>query len=96
AAGAAAVAGVAAGAGIAPFTAVVAGGFSGALLDSVLGALVQELRYCPACREPCETDPHRCGAATLPVRGAAWMNNDAVNLAATACGAAVAAAIAFR
>jgi len=75
------------------FLAVAIGGFCGALADSLLGASLQALRYCRGCARYCETDPHRCGADTTLVRGAAWMGNDAVNFVSTAVGAAVAAAI---
>lgn len=80
--------------GIALWWPVAAGGFAGALADSVLGASVQELRYCPLCERNCETDPHVCGTRTILVRGAHRMNNDAVNLCATAVGAAVAGILA--
>ncbi|MBV9737351.1 MAG: DUF92 domain-containing protein [Candidatus Eremiobacteraeota bacterium] len=75
------------------FFAIVAGGFAGALVDSILGASVQALRFCRGCGTFCESDPHHCGADTTLVRGAAWMTNDAVNLLSTAAGAAIAAAI---
>jgi uncharacterized protein (TIGR00297 family) len=88
-AGAAVVAAVAAALGIAPFSAVCAGGVAGALLDSLLGAGAQALRWCPNCRRECETNPHHCGSPTSLRRGLAWLGNDAVNLAATLCGAAV-------
>jgi uncharacterized protein (TIGR00297 family) len=80
--------------GIGGFWAVAAGGAAGALLDSLLGASLQALRWCPQCRRFCETEPHACGANTTLVRGAAWFGNDAVNAAATAIGAAVAFALA--
>jgi uncharacterized protein (TIGR00297 family) len=92
-AGAALVAGVALGAGVAPFWPVAAGGFIGALVDSVLGASLQALRYCPQCKRFCETEPHLCGANTHLVRGLGWFGNDAVNAIATAAGAAVAFAL---
>lgn len=95
AAGALAVAGAAAACGIAPWWPVAAAGFTGALLDSVLGAGVQALRWCPVCRRHCETNPHVCGAETTLARGFAWMENDAVNAAATIGGALVAAALAL-
>ncbi len=69
---------------------VFAGGFGGALFDSLLGATLQERRWCPACERECETGVHRCGTATIPRRGLFWLNNDAVNLAATIAGAALA------
>jgi uncharacterized protein (TIGR00297 family) len=75
---------------------VIAGGVAGALADSVLGASLQGLRWCPQCRRPCEIDPHECGATTSLVRGASWFGNDAVNVVATATGAAVAFALAGR
>ncbi len=71
---------------------VVVLGFAGAILDSVLGAAAQALRFCPHCRRACENDPHVCGTATVPLRGYAWLDNDGVNLAATCIPAALAAA----
>lgn len=69
------------------------GGIAGALLDSLLGATLQERRWCPACERECENDPHGCGTATIHRRGFAWVRNDGVNLAATAGGALIAAAL---
>ncbi|MFY9779039.1 MAG: DUF92 domain-containing protein [Candidatus Baltobacteraceae bacterium] len=69
---------------------IAAGGVAGALLDSLLGASLQSLRWCPQCRRPCETEPHLCGANTTPLRGLSFVGNDAVNLACTLAGAAVA------
>ncbi|MGR4064452.1 MAG: DUF92 domain-containing protein [Vulcanimicrobiaceae bacterium] len=78
---------------VAPFGAVAAGGIAGALLDSILGASLQELRWCPVCSRACETNPHVCGTPTVLQRGAGWIGNDAVNFAATFGGAIAAAAI---
>lgn len=72
---------------------IALGGFAGATLDSVLGASLQQLRYCPACERDCETDPHHCGTATQLRRGVRWIDNDAVNFAATAGGAICALAL---
>jgi uncharacterized protein (TIGR00297 family) len=77
------------------FRAVAAGGAIGALIDSLLGATVQELRSCPLCGRTCETDPHVCGTPTTLVRGIRGFSNDAVNFAATLAGAASAFAFAF-
>jgi uncharacterized protein (TIGR00297 family) len=88
--GAGVVAAVAA-VGVAPFLPVIAGGVAGSVADSLLGATLQTLRYCPACKRECETNPHACGTPTTLRRGLAWIGNDAVNFAATLCGAAIAA-----
>lgn len=86
-AGALAVALVAWALGAGAWWALAAGGFAGALADSVLGASLQELRYCPQCKRACETDPHVCGARTVLRRGTPWMSNDAVNACASIVGA---------
>ncbi len=89
--GALCVALVAAAVGLAPLLGAAAGGIAGALLDSMLGASLQALRYCPACACECETGRHACGSSTRLRRGVSWIENDAVNFAATLCGALVAA-----
>jgi uncharacterized protein (TIGR00297 family) len=73
--------------------AVTVGGVSGALVDSLLGATLQERRWCPACATECENDPHACGTPTTHHRGIPWLTNDGVNFAATATGALVAVAV---
>lgn len=72
---------------------VAAAGVTGATVDSVLGASLQELRYCAACERACEIDPHACGAPTVRVRGFPGVSNDVVNLMATVAGAALAFAV---
>jgi len=80
--------------GIHSFLAIAVGGWCGAFLDSLLGASIQSLRWCPRCRRACETNPHVCGAQTTAQRGLQWLSNDFVNCAATLCGAAVAYSLA--
>lgn len=82
--------------GRSPMPAVALGGLCGALADSVLGAAVQEVRFCAACGEETESLRHGCGRPTTVVRGIPGFDNDLVNLAATLAGAAAAAAIARR
>jgi uncharacterized protein (TIGR00297 family) len=66
---------------------IIVGGFVGALADSMLGATVQEVRFCDACAVETEERVHRCGAQTRHTRGAPWCDNDVVNGLATATGA---------
>lgn len=73
---------------------VTAAGIAGALADSVLGATLQERRWCPTCATSSERRVHDCGSATTLSGGLEWMGNDVVNLAATAVGALVAGALA--
>ncbi len=71
--------------------AVFLGGLSGALVDSLLGATVQAMFYCPRCAKETEQHPrHRCGSPTVYRRGWRWLTNDGVNAAAIATGALLA------
>jgi len=78
--------------GIPPASAVAGavGGVAGTLGDSLLGATVQGMYRCDACGEDTERSAHRCGTPSRLVRGFGWMDNDVVNLLATAIGAGVA------
>jgi uncharacterized protein (TIGR00297 family) len=93
--GAAVVALCASATGVAPFAPVAFAGIAGSLADSAIGAALQALRWCPKCERACETNPHVCGSPTRLQHGIAWMDNDAVNLAATLGGALVAALLFF-
>ena len=64
---------------------VTVAGLLGALFDSLLGATVQAIYYCPSCQKETERNPmHSCGTQTTQIRGWAWLDNDWVNFA---CGA---------
>jgi uncharacterized protein (TIGR00297 family) len=70
--------------------ATLIGGVAGSAIDSLLGATMQEVRFCDVCAKETELPVHGCGTATRRIRGAAWCDNDAVNAIATASGAGVA------
>jgi len=70
------------------------GGICGSLFDSILGASLQGIYYCPACRKETERHPeHSCGNPTQHIRGWRWLNNDGVNFATSTVGALVAIVI---
>lgn len=74
--------------------AVLVAGFAGGLTDSLLGGTVQTQRWCDACDKPTERELHSCGANTRITGGVRWLDNDAVNLAATLTGGLLAVALA--
>lgn len=65
-------------------------GLTGSLFDSLLGATVQAMYYCPTCQKETERHLHSCGTPTRHLRGLPWLDNDAVNALATVCGSIVA------
>jgi uncharacterized protein (TIGR00297 family) len=85
---------IAAAAGLAswpvPFVAVTIGGMAGALADSLLGATVQERRWCELCATSTERLIHSCGTPTTHTGGVAGFDNDAVNAVCSAVGALIA------
>lgn len=91
-AGAAFIAGVALLLGWEPWAALAgaAGGVAGATADSLLGATLQARRWCDRCEMATERNVHGCGEDTRLAGGIGWLDNDAVNAAATAVGAVVA------
>lgn len=73
-------------------TAIAGGlaGLAGSLIDSLLGATVQQIYYCDVCQKDTERKVHKCGHETRPLRGWSWLNNDLVNLIASAVGGLIA------
>ncbi|MDY7232907.1 DUF92 domain-containing protein [Hyalangium rubrum] len=69
---------------------LVLAGVVGSLVDSFLGATVQDVRWCEPCARETERRIHRCGQPTRALRGLSWLGNDTVNGVATAAGALLA------
>ena len=66
-------------------------GLAGSLFDSLLGATVQAMYFCPTDNKETERHPlHTCGTETTLIRGWKWLTNDWVNFACGAFGALVA------
>jgi uncharacterized protein (TIGR00297 family) len=73
---------------------ITLGGLAGSLFDSLLGASIQAIYWCPACEKETERHPlHSCGSPTTQVRGWAWVNNDIVNFGCSLMGALVTASL---
>ena len=68
-------------------TAAIVGGIAGLLIDSILGATLQERRWCEQCRRGTERAIHGCGTVTVHSGGIHWLSNDIVNLASSIGGA---------
>lgn len=84
-------------AGLLPWSAALAvgligaiSGAAGSLIDSLMGATIQQIYYCDTCQKETERKVHRCGTTTRPLRGWSWMNNDLVNLISSLGGGLVA------
>ena len=67
------------------FLIVTVSGLLSSLFDSLLGATVQAIYFCPTDKKETEKHPlHTCGTPTIQIRGWKWLNNDLVNVG---CGA---------
>ena len=65
----------------------IMGGFTGCLVDSLLGGTLQLRRWCDRCNRATERTIHLCGTTTLVAGGLPWLTNDAVNALSSASGA---------
>src|SRR5260370_11906473 len=72
-----------------PLIALISG-LAGSFFDSLLGATVQAMYYCPTCHKEAKRRIPNCGTTAQPLRGLKWVNNDVVNFLATAFGGLVA------
>jgi uncharacterized protein (TIGR00297 family) len=62
-------------------------GISGSMIDSFVGATLQERRWCDACRAETERTIHTCGQPTRITQGIPGLTNDGVNLICSLAGA---------
>lgn len=69
-------------------------GLAGSLFDSLLGATVQAIYFCPKDQKETERHPlHTCGTETVHLRGWKWLTNDWVNFGCGAMGVIVAMSV---
>jgi len=70
-------------------------GLLGSLADSLVGATVQAVYWCPTCAKETERAVHRCGTRTTYHRGWRWCSNDVVNFVGAFVGGIIAALVAI-
>ncbi len=69
---------------------VTIAGLLGSFLDSVLGASLQAMYFCPRCIKETERHPqHSCQTPTVYTRGWGWLNNDRVNFLSSVVGSVI-------
>ncbi len=62
-------------------------GLVGSFADSLMGATIQAMYYCPVCEKETERSIHSCGTPTRFIRGIPHFDNDVINFIATLFGA---------
>lgn len=62
-------------------------GLAGSFADSLMGATIQAMYYCPVCEKETERSVHSCGTPTRFLRGIPHFDNDVINFIATLFGA---------
>lgn len=74
---------------------VLFAGVFGSIVDSLIGATIQGIYWCPKCEKETEKHPlHSCGTITELTRGKKWITNDWVNLICT--GSAIVLALVIK
>jgi len=75
---------------------ITVSGLLGSLFDSLLGATVQAIYFCPLDKKETEQYPlHTCGTQTVHLRGWKWLTNDWVNFLCGAFGAGMVLTLTF-
>ena len=74
----------------AAIAAVALGGLGGAIADTVIGAWMQERRWCARCQIDTEQTRHICGTSTAHRSGIRHLGNDTVNALCSIVGGTVA------
>jgi uncharacterized protein (TIGR00297 family) len=74
--------------------AVALGGLAGSAVDTLVGAWMQERRWCPRCAQLTERLIHTCNTPTVHSGGWNRLDNDAVNALCTVAGSCAAVVIA--
>jgi uncharacterized protein (TIGR00297 family) len=72
------------------FTGVALGGMIAAFADSLLGATIQERRWCERCEKATERTIHDCGTKTKITGGISGLDNEMVNATCSLIGALIA------
>lgn len=68
--------------------AVILGGFSGNVIDSILGGTIQSKYRCIVCGKLVESPVH-CGKKTKIIKGVSWINNHTVNFFSSLAGGVI-------